>query len=352
MKKFCRLLALCLTVLCLVSVAGCSSTAPKKTTLRIYNWGDYIDPDVLAAFKKDNPDIDVLYDTYDSNEAMLAKLDGGAQYDILFPSDYMVEKLIADNRLMKLDLSKIANFKNIDDSFKNMAFDKNNTYSVPYTWGTLGILYNTKKVKQDVDSWGILFDKKYKAQVIMYDSVRDSMAVALKFLGYSLNDRDQTHLDAAKALLKKQKSDGIVKAYMTDTIKETMIGGSASFGVVYSGDAILCIEENPDLAYVVPKEGSNVFVDNIVITKDSKSVDAAYRFLNYICDANVASKNYEYIGYPTVNKAAVTLMGEDYTSDPINNPGEAVLKQCEIYLDLGNDYTAIYNQIWESIKLQ
>ncbi len=352
MKTFGKFLALCLSVLFVVTLAGCGSGTAKKTTLRIYNWGDYIDPDVLSAFKKDNPDIDVIYDTYDSNEAMLAKLDGGAQYDILFPSDYMVEKLIADNRLAKLDLSKIANFKNIDDQFKNLSFDKGNAYSVPYTWGTLGILYNTKKVKEAVNSWGILFDKKYKSQVIMYDSVRDSMAVALKFLGYSLNDRDQSHLDAAKALLKKQKSDGIVKAYMTDTIKETMMSGSAALGVVYSGDAILCIEENPDLAYVVPNEGSNIFFDTMVISKDCKNMDAAYRFINYICDANVAAKNYEYVGYPTVNKAAVAIMRDDYTSDPINNPGQDVLKKCEIYNDLGSDYTAIYNQIWEGIKLQ
>jgi len=348
MKTLCRIFALCLVLVVCLSMIGCGGS-PKKTALRIYNWGDYINPDVLETFKKENPDIDVIYDTFDSNESMLAKLDGGAKYDILVPSDYMVEKLIADNRLMKLDKSKMKNFDKLDPAFLNMSFDPDNSYSVPYTWGTLGILYNTKLVEEEVDSWGVLFDNKNKGKIVMYDSVRDSMAVALKYLGYSCNDRDVAHLNEAGALLKQQKS--IIKAYMLDNIKETMISGSTAYGVVYSGDAIVCMEENEDLAYVVPKEGSNLFVDNIVIAKDCQNPDAAYRFIDYLCDANVAAQNYEYVGYPTANKGAVEIMGEEYTSDPVNNPGEEVLKKCEIYLDLGS-LSETYNQIWQNIKLQ
>jgi spermidine/putrescine transport system substrate-binding protein len=352
MKTLFRLLALSLAiVLCLPMLAACGKKENGQVTLRVYNWGDYIDPDVLKAFSDANPDIKIVYDTFDSNEAMLAKLDGGAEYDILFPSDYMVEKLVKDGKLAELDLSKLPNLKNIDDKFRNLAFDPKNAHSVPYTWGTLGILYNTSTVKGTVDSWGVLFDKTNKGKVIMYDSVRDSIAVALKYLGYSGNDRDEAHLNEAGALLRQQKADKIVKAYMTDTIKEAMISGTASYGVVYSGDAVLCMDENEDLEYVVPKEGSNYFVDNIVVMKSSKSKEAAYRFINYLLDANVAAKNCEYIGYSSPNRAAIEVMGEAYANIGPHNPPAQILALCEVFVDLG-DAAALYNRVWESVKLQ
>lgn len=349
MKKK-KWLALAMAALLLaLPLAGCADGG-DKVTLRIYNWGDYIDPDVLADFKTQNPDINVIYDTFDSNEAMLAKLDGGSNYDILFPSDYMVEKMIAEDKLQKLDLSKIENLGNIDPRFMDQAYDPGNGYSIPYTWGTLGILYNTTLVEEPVDSWGILFDEKYAKQIIMYDSVRDSMAVALKYLGHSCNERDEAKLSEAGELLTQQKKDGLVKAYMTDQVKQTMISGSAALAVVYSGDAVLCMEENEDLAYAVPQEGSNLFYDAIVMSKSCTNTEAAYRFINYLCDAEVAEKNITYIGYSTPNQAALELMGEEYQSDPVYNPDDAILKKCEVFLDLG-EYTDTYNQIWEKVKL-
>ncbi|MGI6199281.1 MAG: ABC transporter substrate-binding protein [Christensenellales bacterium] len=349
MKKK-KWLALAMAALLLaLPLAGCADGG-DKVTLRIYNWGDYIDPDVLADFKAQNPDINVIYDTFDSNEAMLAKLDGGSNYDILFPSDYMVEKMIAEDKLQKLDLSKIENLSNIDARFMDQAYDPGNAYSIPYTWGTLGILYNTTLVDDPVDSWEILFDEKYAKQIIMYDSVRDSMAVALKYLGYSCNERDEAKLGEAGELLTQQKQSGLVKAYMTDQVKQTMISGSAALAVVYSGDAVLCMEENEDLAYAVPREGSNLFYDAVVMSKSCTNTEAAYRFINYLCDAEVAAKNITYIGYSTPNKAALELMDEQYQSDPVYNPDDAILQKCEVYLDLG-EYTDTYNQIWEKVKL-
>ena len=240
MKKLLKSCAMALCFCLLFALVGCGGAGKQgQSTLRIYNWGDYIDPDVLQQFEDENPDIHVVYDTFDSNESMLAKMDGGVQYDILVPSDYMIEKLIAEDRLAELDLSKIENYANINDSFKSPAYDPENKYSVPYMWGTLGILYNTSMVNETVDSWNILWNDAYKGQIIMYDSSRDSLAVALRKLGYSVNTKNDSEIQAAADALTAQKP--LVKAYMTDAIKQAMIGGSGALAVVYSGDAILCM---------------------------------------------------------------------------------------------------------------
>lgn len=204
MKKLWKVCTLALSFLMLFTVAGCGGQSSDQVTLRVYNWGDYIDEDVLAQFEEENPDIHVVYDTFDSNESMLAKMDGGVQYDVLIPSDYMIEKLIQEDRLAELDLSQIPNYANIDDSFKNLAYDPDNKYSVPYTWGTLGIMYNTTMVDETVDSWNILWDEKYKGNIIMYDSSRDSMAVALRKLGYSVNTKNDAEIEAAAQALTSQ----------------------------------------------------------------------------------------------------------------------------------------------------
>lgn len=349
MKKLLKSCAMALCFCLLFALVGCGGAGKQgQSTLRIYNWGDYIDPDVLQQFEDENPDIHVVYDTFDSNESMLAKMDGGVQYDILVPSDYMIEKLIAEDRLAELDLSKIENYANINDSFKSPAYDPENKYSIPYMWGTLGILYNTSMVNETVDSWNILWNDAYKGQIIMYDSSRDSMAVALRKLGYSVNTKNDSEIQAAADALTAQKP--LVKAYMTDAIKQAMIGGSGALAVVYSGDAILCMDENEDLAYAVPKEGSNIWFDSLVVTKDCQNMDAAYRFINFMCDPDVAAKNSAYIGYSTPNKAALEKMDADIKNDPAYNPSAEVIAKCEVYLDLG-DKTDLFNQLWEKVKL-
>ena len=252
------------------------------------------------------------------------------------------------DRLAELDLSKIENYANINDSFKSLAYDPENKYSVPYMWGTLGILYNTSMVNETVDSWNILWNEAYKGQIIMYDSSRDSMAVALRKLGYSVNTKNDSEIQAAADALTAQKP--LVKAYMTDAIKQAMIGGSGALAVVYSGDAMLCMEENEDLAYAVPKEGSNMWFDSLVVTKDCQNMDAAYRFINFMCDPDVAAKNSAYIGYSTPNKAALEKMDAEMKNDPAYNPSSEVIAKCEVYLDLG-DKTDLYNQLWEKVKL-
>ncbi len=255
----------------------------SKVTLNVLNWGDYIDPALLRQFE-DETGISVKYTTMTSNEEMLVKLASPDNiYDVCFPSDYIIEKLIADDLLYKIDQANIPNLKNIDSRFLDLSFDPGNQYSVPYMWGTVGILYNTTMVTDPVDSWNILWDEKYAGEILMYDSMRDTIGITLKKLGYDINTRNEEDILAAQEALIAQKP--LVRAYLTDDIKMELINGNAAMGVVYSGDAVYCISENPVLAYVVPKEGSNVWFDNIIIPKTSQHTAEAEKFIDFLCDA-------------------------------------------------------------------
>jgi len=319
----------------------------SKVTLNVLNWGDYIDPALLRQFE-DETGISVKYTTMTSNEEMLVKLASPDNiYDVCFPSDYIIEKLIADDLLYKIDQANIPNLKNIDSRFLDLSFDPGNQYSVPYMWGTVGILYNTTMVTDPVDSWNILWDEKYAGEILMYDSMRDTIGITLKKLGYDINTRNEEDILAAQEALIAQKP--LVRAYLTDDIKMELINGNAAMGVVYSGDAVYCISENPDLAYVVPKEGSNVWFDNIIIPKTSQHTAEAEKFIDFLCDAKVAAQNSDYIGYSTPNAAALALMGSDYIDDPTYNPPQDVLDRCQIYHDLG-DFVKVFSDAWTKVK--
>lgn len=319
----------------------------SKVTLNVLNWGDYIDPALLRQFE-DETGISVKYTTMTSNEEMLVKLASPDNiYDVCFPSDYIIEKLIADDLLYKIDQANIPNLKNIDSRFLDLSFDPGNQYSVPYMWGTVGILYNTTMVTDPVDSWNILWDEKYAGEILMYDSMRDTIGITLKKLGYDINTRNEEDILAAQEALIAQKP--LVRAYLTDDIKMELINGNAAMGVVYSGDAVYCISENPDLAYVVPKEGSNVWFDNIIIPKTSQHTAEAEKFINFLCDAKVAAQNSDYIGYSTPNAAALALMGADYIDDQTYNPPQDVLDRCQIYHDLG-DFVKVFSDAWTKVK--
>jgi len=345
------------TSLILFSLSGCANSNSQSTstadteedvTLNIYNWGDYLDPDVIAEFETEYPHIKIQETYYDSNEAMLAKLKADSTtYDIAFPSDYAVERMIEDDMLAEIDLSKITNYTGLLDYCKNQDFDPGNKYSIPYMWGTVGILYNKTMVDEPVDSWGLLFDSKYSKKILMYDSVRESMLIALKYLGYSCNTKDDTQLEKAKNLLIQQKP--LVLAYGTDEIKRKMINNEAALAVVYSGDATLAMDENEDLDYVVPKEGSNVWFDNIVLLKNSQHKEAAETFINFLCRADIAAKNSAYIGYTTPVEQAIEDLGDGYYDNAVYNPPADIIKRCEVYHDLG-DYMEKYNNIWLTIK--
>ncbi len=334
--------------LLLTACGGGGETEGDQMSLYILNWGDYIDEDKLEEFRAEHPEIDVHYETMTSNEEMLVQLQSpNCIYDVCFPSDYTITKLLKLDLLQKLDLSKLSNYDNTDPRFLSLEFDPDNEYSVPYMWGTVGILYNKTMVQEPVDSWSILWDERYSKQILMYDSVRDSMAVALKKLGYSLNTTNKDEIAAAEAELTAQKP--LVLAYGTDDLRDKMINGNAALAVVYSGDAIAAIAENPDLDYVVPTEGSNIWFDNVVLTKSSKNVEAAHIFIDWLLDAEVAAANTEWIGYSSPNQAAMEIIPAEMRDDPIYNPAQDVIDRCEAFIDLG-DAMKDYNDAWLRIK--
>jgi spermidine/putrescine-binding protein len=314
--------------------------------LNFFNWGDYIDETVIEEFEAETG-VEVKIDYYDSNETMYAKLkSGGANYDLCVPSDYMIERLIKEKMLEKIDTSKISNVKNIDERLLNREYDPENAYSVPYMQGTFGILYNKTMVKERVDSFDILWDEKYAGQIFMYDSVRDSMAVSLKRLGYSLNTTDPAQITEAKEEMIKQLD--IVLAYSGDLIKENMASGQAALAAVYSGDAMYAMKINPDLDYVIPKEGSNVWNDAFVIPKGASNIENAHKFIDFLSRPGVAARNSEYIGYTTANKAALPLLPVETSSDPAYWVSDEDYERLEFFRDLGGAIK-LYDDAWTEI---
>lgn len=320
----------------------------SKNVLNVYNWGDYIDPEIIPEFEKEFK-VKVNYNTFATNEDMyIAIKKGGTTYDVAFPSDYMIERMIEDNLLEPLDKTKIRNLDNIDEEFMDLDFDKNNKYSVPYMWGTVGIMYNKKYVdEKEVDSWDILWDDKYEKEILMLDSQRDSFAVALKKLGYSMNTRNIDELEKAKDELIKQKP--LVYAYIGDEVKDLMVGEEAQLAVVWSGDAVVMAEDNEDLAYSIPKEGTNLWFDNMVIPKNSKNKKMAHEFINFLQRPEIAKRNTEYIGYSTPNFKAKELLGEEVKTNYIAYPTDEEIENTEIFMD-PRDIIRIYDDLWIELK--
>ena len=344
MKK----IALVLAILLVGTLFGCAAKEDSNT-LYVLNWGDYIDEALLTQFEEETG-IQVNYTTMATNEEMMVKLEeADCIYDVCFPSDYIIERLIQKDLLHELNKDNIPNLQYIDERFLDLDFDPENKYSVPYMWGTVGILYNTTMVQEPVTSWDILWDETYADQILMYDSIRDTIGVALMKLGYSINTRNEADIQAAEEALIAQKP--IVQAYLGDPIKDRLISGGAAMGIVYSGDAMWCMYENPDLAYAVPETGSNLWFDNIIIPKTSDNTEAAEAFINFLCDPEVAAQNAEYIGYSTPTAAALEILGEEYINDPTYNPPQELLDKCEIFHDLG-DFITVYNDAWNRIKAQ
>jgi spermidine/putrescine transport system substrate-binding protein len=255
--------------------------------------------------------------------------------------------MIREDMLYKIDFNNVPNYKYIDSKFKNLAYDPDNEYSVPYMWGTVGIIYNKKMVNEPVDSWKILWDKKYAKQILMLDSQRDSIGITLKLLGYPLNTKDAKQLEDAKNALIDQKK--LVLAYTGDEVKDMMISGEAALAVVWSGDAVFMKRENPDLDYVVPKEGSNLWFDAMAIPKSSNNKKEAELFINYMCDTEVAYKNTDYIGYSSPHTEAKKKLSEEVVNDRAAYPTEEDLKNCEVFEDLA-DTIKDYDRIWTEVK--
>ena len=349
LKKFVAVISS--LVLISSSFVGCNKSDENgKRTLNVFNYGDYINEDLIKKFEEETG-IDVIYDTYESNEIMYQKVKNSpGTYDLVFPSDYMVEKMIKEDLLEKIDFSNIPNYQYIGEDFKNLAYDPNNEYSVPYMWGTIGILYDADRVDDVVDSWDILWNDKYKGEIFMFDSIRDTLAISLARLGYSINSLDKAELDEAADELIKQKP--LVQSYVMDEVKDKMINGEAILATIYSGDAVFIQEEALDLnlQYVVPKEGSNKWFDVMVIPKGAKHKTEAEEFINFLSDPENAKENVEYIGYATPNIGAYELLDEETQEDETVYPDDEVLDKCEIFRDLGNGIK-LYDDAWLKVKI-
>ena len=339
-----------LVALVALLIAASPAFAEEAKELNVFSWSEYIPQEVVNGFTKETG-IKVVLSTYESNEAMYAKLKllGAKGYDLVVPSGYFVEVMAQDNLLAKLDKSKIKGLGNLDPASLNQPFDKGNALTIPYMWGTVGILYNTTMVEEPVTSWGILWDEKYAGQIWMYDSVRDSIGITLKYLGYDLNTRSEAEIAEARDLLIAQKP--LRKGFGTDNMRASMINGKAAMAVIYSGDAFVCMDENEDLAYAVPEEGSNVWFDNVVIPKSAKNIEAAHAFINFLNDGAIAARNTEYIYYSTPNQAAMDRLDEYFTGSETYNPPKEVLDRCTVFHDLG-DFVSVYNEAWNAIKMK
>jgi len=344
-KKWLILLALLVMAL----ATGCGGGGDKPV-LNVYNWGDYIDEEVLRQFEEETG-ISIVYDTYDRNEDMYIKLKtGGTPYDVCVPSDYMIEKMIKEDMLAEINLANVPNYASIMGRFKGLPFDPDNKYSVPYLWGTIGIVYNTEEVKTPADTWSVLWDPQYGGKILMMDSPRDAFMVAQKKLGISMNSAAPEDIERAKSELIAQKP--LVLAYVNDSVKDMMINDEAALAVAWSGEAIYMLENNEKLAYAVPKEGTNMWFDNLVIPKDAPNKEAAEKFIDFLCRPDIALKNAQYIGYSTPNQGAYDLMEVSVRQNAVVYPDETVVGQSEVYKDLGPEYVEMLDRAWTEVKVK
>lgn len=328
--------------------------------LYVYNWGEYIDEDVISQFE-DETGITVVYDLFETNEEMYPVIEAGAvNYDVVCPSDYMIQKMRENDLLAELNFDNIPNIAQIDPAYMEMskAFDPENKYSVPYCWGTVGILYNTRLLDElgvpAPTKWADLWDERLSGEILMQDSVRDAFMVALKKDGYSMNSESKDELEQAKQELIDQKP--LVQAYVIDQVRDKMIGGEAAVGVIYSGEMLYIQDEvaslglDYDLEYVIPEEGTNLWLDSWVIPKNAKNKENAEKWIDFMCRPEIAKANFEYITYPTPNKGAFELLDEDMQNNKAVFPDIDSLKDSEVYQYLGDDTDAIYNELWKEVK--
>lgn len=353
MKKF---ISVVLVLAMAFSLAACSGGGSGKgggkKTLKVYNAGEYMNLDLLDEFEE-KYECTVVYETFESNEMMYTKLSAGESYDILIPSDYMIERLIKEGYLQEVNWDLMTNKGNLMDSVMDMSYDPGNKYSVPYFWGTVGILYDTTKVDAaDAEQgWDLLMNEKYAGDIYMYDSERDSMMVALKALGYSMNTTDENELNAAYDWLVRQR-DTMKPIYAGDDVIDNMISGNKAMAVVYSGDAAYIITENPDLDYTTPKQGTNIWYDAMVVTRDCQDVELAHQFMDFMISEDAALKNTEEVGYSSTVQSAFDEMKETtyaginaYIPDT-GNPKDEIFKYQE------PEVKKMFAELWTKVKAQ
>ncbi len=322
---------------------------PAQEVVNVFNWEDYIDPTALKLFTEETG-IKVNYMNFTTNEDMMVQVrTSEGAFDVVFPSDYCVERLLAEDLLLPISADSVPNAAGLMDWLKNPSYDINNRHSIPYMWGTVGVLYDTTRVQGDVNSWSVVFSEFNKGEVFMLDSIRDSMGIALRYLGYSMNTRDPMELKAATDLLVAQKEAGIVKAYQVDETKDKMVAGEGVVAVMWSGDAQYAINLNENLAFSIPVEGSNVWVDAMVIPRSAQNVENALKFIDFMCRPDVAQMNVEYISYSTPIQEVVDALGDEYQNNVAQNPSQEAIDRCEFFHDI-HDFLEVYNTLWAQVK--
>ena len=354
MKKKVLSIVLALCIACgVLSLAGCGEGG-DRVTLNVYNWGEYIDTSVIAVFEKETG-VKVNYTTYASNEEMYAKVSSGAaSYDVVIPSDYMIGKMIEEDMLAELDFNNIPNYQYIGEDYKGLQYDPENKYSVPYTWGTTVIIYNKNAVDPaDVadKSVDLLWNEKYKDQILMFDNPRDAFALALAKLGYSFNSTNPSEWEEAAELLKQQKP--LVQEYVMDQVFDKMEMGEAAVAAYYAGDALIMQdeqEEDVDIDYYIPKEGANMFVDAMCVLKTTQHKAEAEAFINFMLKTDVAVKTAEIIGYATPHAAAKEQLDPAITSNPVVYADSATLENTEVFLNLAPEIGELQSKLWTDIK--
>lgn len=357
MKRVLFRIAACAFALALVlSFSGCiEAAADNKNSINVYNWGQYISDgsdgyiDVNAAFTEATG-IEVNYMTYDSNETLYSKLKtGGSAYDVIIPSDYMVARLIKEGLLEELNFDNIPNYKYIDEAYKNTDYDPNNKYSVPYTWGSVGVIYNTKYVSEDdIGSWDLLWNEKYKGKILMFDNPRDAFGIAELYLGYSLNTESAAHLKEAADLLLKQRP--LVQSYVMDQIFSKMEREEAWIAPYYAGDFLTMQQENENLSFYYPEEGFNLFIDAMCIPVGSEKKDLAEAYINFLCSPEISGQNLDYLGYSTPISAAKEYMDPELVASEVAYPPAEVLARGQSFLNLSNETTQLMDSLWLNVK--
>ena len=333
------------------------SARQETITLNVYNWGQNIangdegTMDIIAAFEEKYPHINVNYSTYESNETLYTKLsNGGITVDVIIPSDYMIARLINENMLLELDFDNIPNYSYVDESFKNTAFDPENKYSVPYTWGTVGIIYNTKYVDEaDVTGWELLWNEKYAGKILMFDNSRDAFGIAQYLLGYSVNTTDRAELQACADKLREQKP--LVQQYVMDQIYSSMENEEAWIGVYYAGDCMLMMDSNPDLAFYLPEhQGFNLFIDAMCIPTCCQEKEAAELFINFLCDPEISGANMDYICYGSPISEARNYMEEYLAESEVVYPSDEVKAKGSSYLFLPESVSRFVEGLFMEVR--
>ena len=342
------LVAVLLCLLSMAAVSGCSR-APNGEVY-VYNWGEYIDESIFKDFQKQTG-IKVRYTEFQSNEEMYSTLKlGTVSYDVIIPSDYMVSRLINEDMLEELDFSNIPNYSLIDGIYKKLEYDPDGRYSVAYMAGTVGLIYNSSKITDEITSWGALFDSKYAGQILMFDNPSDAFGIALKYLGYSQNTTSESQIREAFDLLVQQKP--ILQAYTMDKIFDKLEKGEAAIGPYYAGDYLIMRENNPDLVFVRPVEGSNYFVDAMCIPKGAKNKTNAELFINFMCSTDASLANMDETSYASANFEANRRYGEDMDPEDyeIVFANEETRANCDVFTNLPTDILDLYDILWGDLK--